>query len=424
MARYYKESNFKKSYIPVILSSALLLVLIVGLGYVIFFMKDKNQIKSQFYKEKIDDYSINVQMADFAENEVVDFNYDVFSKEEKTIKVKNHVVNGFVDSNAIIANINTKFVKDDLLVYTNHINKEPFISLLTTDGKIKWHINLKNKEYPNLAINSINVKDKYLYVIYTNDTQVLGQKISLDGKADKMVLIKKFDKINYLGSVINNNSIIYYHTKSGFIEFYKSDLNFKLENKSKSLYDYNKEHVAQQIYPIDFVSYKDKAYLGLIMYPSSGEEHLIIKVDYDNDKIDVSKVNDVIDSDNMYQLIDNKLYTYNMDKVYITKVEDNSTDILDYSFLDDNINEEDETNLYSLNKVYAKDDYVYLYNSNEYAAVLDKIVNGKLRKRIQFILYENKISGLPLNIYEKNNKLIIVYIAGDSNLYINEYEMK
>ena len=105
--------KFKKSHVPVILASILLVILVGTLVYVIFFMKEST--KTNLFAKKISDYKVEIKVATYDDNsEPVDYEH----MDYKEAKVTNYVNNALVDNEILSSDIEVLPISDGFIVYS------------------------------------------------------------------------------------------------------------------------------------------------------------------------------------------------------------------------------------------------------------------------------------------------------------------
>ena len=446
MARYIKESNFKKSYIPVILTAVMLVVLVLGLGYVIFFMNEKSTLKGSMYAESLGNYKIKAKIQALAKDEVVDVILSSNNLEttednqfkDKEIKVENYVNNEFLDKNIMLGGSKTKMADNDLLIYSGEGSPSAYVSILSLNGKTKWIYDLGK----NVSVIDAFYINNNVNVFYKENNVVKAIIINSNGKSSKPKEICNLQKKS-IKIIYDNNRFIYFLYKDNIMDVFEFNKDLKNKKKITSLSSYINDYFLEGINDYSISSFNNKIYF---LYETYGSESsfLVAMIIDENNKIEYKKIDMVIGANDNYELYQNILYIYNKIEIKTLNLDDLTTENVEYNFemdteseihplLDENCeysveNEDffDETTTYD----YFVIDDIFLNNKERIMALenynyygFDLYKNNKIIKRVFFEKSEEK-AGYYLNFAVYNNKhLYLIYYFGNSNIYINKYEV-
>jgi len=399
--------KIKKTHIPVILAGILLILLVGALIYVIFFMKDSNRIKDNYYAKKINDYKMEVQVVSYNEGDSV---VDLEHMDYQEIKVNNYVNNQLVDNEIFSGSIKVVSQDDGFILYS--YSNDSFIMKTDLNFKTKWIYKPSKDGY---QIKTILVKSNKIYAILSNDNNVYGTTFDLKGKKSKYVEITNIDKYNSVDVVAFDDSFIMYSEKSPVINFNKIDLDFKLEGNSLNLVEKHSDLIGSNVMIQGMTSKNNKAYYFIQSFYRGGTNNIIGIIDNNLNEVSFKNINDVFANKLSASLFNNNVYINDGNKVVIYNADTGVKTERDFSSM---VSEDDPMMIY----VYGDSKQEILYTNVGNSYVIDVYEENKLKKTMVINLDNEQIKGVPLYALSQDNKLYVLSSANNYSLYLNKYE--
>lgn len=402
--------KIKKSHIPVILASILLFILVATLIYVIFFMKDKNKLRENLYAKKIDDYKLEVQVANYDEDNP---SLDLEHMEYENIKVSNYVNNELINSEVFTGSIKVISQKDGFILYS--YSNDSFIMKTDKQFKTKWIYKFSKDGY---TVKAVNAQANKIYVVIANKKNLYGTTFDSKGNKSKNYEITSIEKYNNYNVVSTKDAFVMYVEKSPVVKFNKINLDFKLESNTLELLDKHSDLIGTTLL-IQGMTYKnDKVYYYIQSYYRGGTNNIIGIIDNNLNEVSFKNINDLLNNRLSSQLFNNNLYINEGKQVVIYNADTGEKITRDYSSL---IEEEDEEGLVMI-YVYGDEDSEILYTSGSTKYVIDVIENNKIKKSIVTKIADEQIRKVPIYLLKDNKDVYLLSNANNYSLYLNKYE--
>jgi len=427
MARYKRESNFKKSYIPVILTSIMLVVLLCGLGYVIFFMKDNTALKDTLYVKSDGTYKVEAYVQNILEDEVYETvinQEEVESFDTKKIQIVNKVNNDFVDKDFMVGGSKIKLTEDNnLLIHSTLSSISAYVGLIDLNAKTKWILDLSN-----LKCDVIDAfyKDKKAYVFYKKNNNLYARIIDAKGKlGDEQLIQKTIDK-DSIGFAMTSKRFVFFRIKEKEFDLYEIGFNLK---KAKNLFegtsDLTKDVFYGDVRHLETSVTKDDE----VYFIMDNGSLFYFYVDSKNSKALFPILKNGLGTDEFIKVNGSNAYIYAKKGVNIYNMnDDDSTTIFYNNYL---INEDDEeveydqleSPLFNISDLSFDGNKGIINLENDDYIGYDIYNKNKISKRIFINRTELKDNYSPKIEFMIKNDLYFVYVFGDNNISIDKYEI-
>lgn len=227
--------SVKKEHILLGIAIVILIGLVIGLIYFIFFTKKYEVIVPDLPEYEIVDVGV-VDFEDEASN-VEDLN----TKKVKELDVTYSIVSDYYKKGILLSNTQVDYVNSSFLITSGSFSKDPFVSKVSLDGKLNWITKLNDKDFDNVYIYTT----KYIngnYFAFTiaqknNKKSLVVFKVDNNGKivTNRIIASEITGKIQEV--VVNEEKISIIINDNQYITAYFTDDD--LENNNK-LFDLKK----------------------------------------------------------------------------------------------------------------------------------------------------------------------------------------